>query len=532
MLFSSSFHRWVYIVALAITACSLPFSPYTASIGIIAMLVNFVLEGNWGFKLLIFKGNKVLWISYLLYLPILYSAFYSSDFSVTIKELRLWLPFIVVPTIVALSRPLNNKEFKWIMLLFVLAVFVASIISSTYLFSISSELVIDVRQISLFISHIRFSLMVNLAIAIIIHYVVFDNGLKKNHKFLLSMVILWLVVFLFILQSFTGIVMLSLLVFLGFVWLYIKQKGQVVRFVLASTFFSLLFIVVSAITHKVDRYYTRNNTDFSTLKQSTVNGTPYLHDTARRVYENGNLLYINICGPELREQWTRRSIIPFDSLDKKGQPLNHTIIRYITSLGYTKDSVGIWKLTDEDIAFIENGATSVVFKEGKLGIDTKIYQLLWEIDAYRTEGSVSYSSVIQRLVFAKAAFHVIKSNFWFGVGCGDIQESLNKYYKDYELGLPENLWFMPHNQFLTVWVSSGFVGLVIFMVALLVPFILRKRYKYFLSLYFLLMIMVSMLSEDTFETHIGITLAVLFSSLFTFGENFSSNINEPSSSKS
>lgn len=531
MLFSSSFHRWVYLIAFAITACSLPFSPYTVSIGIIAMLVNFILEGQWRLKLNTFKGNKALWISYLLYLPILYSAFYSSNFPITIKELRLWLPFIVVPTMVALSRPLNNKEFKWIMLLFVLAVFVSSIISTTYLFSISSELVIDVRQISLFISHIRFSLMVNLAIAIIIHFVMFVDVLNKIHKGLLSIMLFWLVIFLFILQSFTGITMLLLLILIGFIWLYIKQKGQVVRFVLASIFFSLLFVVISAITHKVDRYYTRNNIDFSTLKQSTINGTPYQHDTVRRVYENGNLLYINMCDSELREQWARRSILAFDSLDNKGQPLSHTIIRYLTSLGYTKDSVGIWKLSDEDIAFIENGATSVVFKESKLGVYTRIYQLLWEIDAYRTEGTVSYSSVIQRLVFTKAALHVIKENFLFGVGWGDVQDSLNSYYKEQELGLPENIWCMPHNQYLTVWVGAGFIGLTIFMTALLYPFILRKRYKYFLSLYFLLMIMVSMLSEDTFETHIGITLAVLFSSLFTFGEIFSPNSNESSSLK-
>lgn len=531
MLFSSSFHRWVYIVALAITACSLPFSPYTASIGIISMLVNFILEGQWRLKLNIFKGNKALWLSYLLYLPILYSAFYSSNFSITIKELRLWLPFIVVPTVVALSKPLNYKEFKWVMLLFVLAVFVASAISTAYLFGISSELVIDSRQISLFISHIRFSLMVNLAIAIIIHYLVFDSSFDGVYKSLLSIVLLWFIVFIFILQSFTGIVMLFLLILLSFSWFYAKQKGQVSRFVLASIFFSVLFILVSAITHKVDRYYTRNNVDFGMLKQCTVNGRPYQHDTLRRVYENGNLLYINICYPELRAQWARRSATPFDSLDKKGQPLSHTVLRYITSMGYTKDSAGLWQLSDEDIAFIENGATSVVFKKSKLGIDARIYQFLWEIDAYRTEGTVSYSSVIQRLVFTKAALYVIKYNFWFGVGWGDTQEFLNNYYKEFELGLPKNLWCMPHNQYLTVWVGAGFVGFSIFLLALLFPFILRKRYKYFLSFYFLLMIMVSMLSEDTFETHIGITLAVLFSSLFTFGEIFSSRNNEPCSIK-
>lgn len=526
MVFSHSVHHRVYIIALAITACSLPFSPYTASIGIISMLVNFILEGQWRLKLNTFKGNRALWISYLLYLPILYSAFYSSNIPITIKELRLWLPFIVIPTIVALSRPLNPKEFRLIMLLFISAVLLASIISFTYLVSISSQLVIDIRQISLFISHIRFSLMVNLAIAIIIHYVIFDYGLKRIPKFLLSIALLWLVAFLFILQSFTGIVMFFLLILLGFAWLYIKQNRQVFRFVLASIFLSLFFIVISAITHKVDRYYTRQKVDLSQLKQTTVNDKPFQHDTLRKVYENGYLLYINLCYSELRNEWAKRSSLPFDGLDRKAQPLSHTIVRYITSLGYTKDSVGIWKLSDEDIVFIENGATSVVFKENKWGVYTRIYQLLWEIDAYRTQGSVSYSSVMQRLVFAKAALHVIKDNFWFGVGWGDVQESLNQYYKQYELGLPRNLWFMPHNQYLTVWVGAGFIGFAIFIVALLLPFILRKKFKYFLPLYFFGVIMVSMLSEDTFESHIGITFAVLFGSLFIFGDNFSPRTNE------
>ncbi|MCB8965022.1 MAG: O-antigen ligase family protein [Bacteroidales bacterium] len=529
MIFTPKAHRLLYILALAITACSLPFSVYTTSIGTIILVANFLLEGNWRFKAEAIKTNKLLWISLLVYTPLLYSFFYSTNTAIGLKELRLWLPFVFVPIVVALSNKLNHTEFQFILLSFVLAVFVATAISTTYLLGIASELVIDTRRISLFISHIRFSMMVNLAIAILIHLAFSNNHFKKPIRILFIAVAIWLTAFLFVLKAFTGIAMLALLVAMGTIWILIKQRNRIVRFVVTSIALSMLLIIASTITHKVDRFYTRHRVNLTQLNPTTANGNPYTHDTLRKIYENGHLLYINICYPELRNEWQRRSTVPFDSTDAKGQPLSQTIIRYITSLGHTKDSAGIWKLDSLDINLIEHGATSVIFKESTTGFDARIYQLLWEFDAYRSERNISYSSVVQRMVFAKAAWFVVKNNFWLGVGWGDIRDSMSQYYQQYEPSLPETLWLMPHNQYLTVWTGSGLLGLIIFLIALCVPFVTKKMYRHFLPLYFFAMVMVSMLNEDTFETHIGITFATIFISLFIFGDTFP---HKPDESKS
>ncbi|MGE0077870.1 MAG: O-antigen ligase family protein [Bacteroidales bacterium] len=526
-MFSYNTHRFVYVLALAIIACSLPFSVFTTSVGSITLLVNFVLEGNWRFKYNNLKQNRLLWVWLFIYLPILYSSFYSSSTSIAIKELRLWLPFVVLPLVVATNNPLSYKEFRRVLLLFVLAVFVATLISTTYFATLSSYEVIDVRKISLFISHIRFALMVNLAMAILFYLVVFDTCERSRiSKGIMIVIFLWLLVFLFILQSLTGIVMLFLMLLLIFFWFYFKIREAAVRFVLATLALMVIFLGSSSLTHQIEKFYTRNKIDLASLPERTQNGNAYQHDTVRLAYENGNLIYINVCSPELQKEWERRSRIKFDGLDKKGQNLEQTLLRYMTSLGLTKDSAGVAKLDSIDVNFIESGAASVIFRNDNFGIDKRLYQLLWEFDAYRTEGLVDRSSVIQRFVYARAAWFVIKKHLWFGVGWGDIHKSLDDFYRVKQVNLEKDLRFMPHNQYLTVWVGAGILGLLVFIVAFVFPFLAKKEYKNFLSLYFFLMIMVSMLNEDTFESHIGITFAVLFYSLFIFGFSFKPKIDE------
>lgn len=530
MLFSLKVHRSVYILALAIIVCSLPFSVFTTSVGVITLAVNFLLDGNWHYKINAFRRNKLLWIFLLIYLPVFFSFFYSSSTSVAIKELRLWLPFIVIPTVVALSNSLSGKEYRFVLVLFVLAVIVATIIGTIHYFAMSSAPAVDVRQISKFVSHIRFALMVNLAIAVLLHFVFNDTFFKWPHRVIMLIVAAWLVAFLFILQSLTGIAMFFVLLGLGFIWTYIKIKNSVARFALVSIGLSILFVLISFITHRIDQYYTRTTVDYNNLPEFTVNGNAYTHDTAKLVYENGNLLYINICYSELKNEWERRSSLDIDGSDLKGQRLSQTLIRYLASLGLTKDSVGVWKLSQSDINSIEKGVASVVYKNG-FGINARIYQTLWEIDSYLTEGTIGNSSVVQRVVFAKAALFVIRNNFWFGVGSGDVLTSMNDYYLQEGVNLTDGFRFMPHNQYLTVWAGAGLFGFAIFLMALVLPFILSKKFKQFLPVYFLLMIMVSMLNEDTFKTHIGVSFAAIFYSLFIFEFSFANNINDPESPK-
>ncbi len=513
-IFTIKTHSIIYFSALILAFASLPFSNFSLSVSIIVLAANWLLQGEWDIKFLRLKSNKALLFFLLIYLTLLVGLLYTSNFQYALKDLRLKLPLLLIPLIIGTSDTLSKKQYISILTVFALSVFVASIYS-TYLYidnyNYGSS---NVRDISPFISHIRLSLMVGLA-AFIGFWLVIQNIIKLDifYRVIIGLAALWLVAFLFILQSLTGIiaVFITALIFLTFSAYKIKNEVyRVGTLVFIGVF--MLFIVLYFI-HSIDRYFTRNYTDFNSLPTYTLNGNPYHHDPNAREYENGNLIWVNVCWPEMEREWNKRSPIPFNSKDKLGQPINFTALRYLTSLGYTKDSVGIRKLDRVDISLIEAGATSAVFKEKKLGIYPRLYQLFWEIDQYNNFGRISGSPFIQRLVYLRTAFRIIAQNPLVGVGTGDIIDEFYSYYQKYEPELESRFWYPSHNQFVTRFVTLGLWGGIVFIFAWFFPFINRKGHRNFLAFCFFSIVTLSMLNEDTLLTHIGISFTALFYSL-------------------
>ncbi len=522
MLLNEKIHRILFLFGLALSLCALPFSPFALSVGQIILVANWLLEGSWSSKLNRIQHSRSLWIFCLVYLSIVIGVFYSSNFGYAIKELRLWLPILLLPIVVATSSPLTRKELKTLLLLFCAAVFVATLIGlGIYLkkFSLGSQ---NVRKISPFISHIRLALMVCFSI-FILGYLAFKKGYLKSYfiKAILFVIALWFITFLFILQSFTGIIILGI-VFLVLAIISISRITDVIlKFSLIVGFVSVILIGFFYLAHTVDGYFTRNKVDFKSLPVVTVNGNLYTHDTISRQYENRNLVWINICYPELSRGWNKVSKLPYDAVDGSGQSVKLSLIRYLTSKGLRKDSVGISQLDSVDIRLIENSVASVIYREHKVGIYPRLYQTLWEIDSYRTRDAIGGSSLVQRGIYLKASIHIIKNNFFFGVGTGDGPETLYDYYRTSSTDLQRQFWLLSHNEFITVWIASGVFGCVFFLIGLLYPFFSEKRYKFYLCLVFQLIILASMLNEDTFETHIGISFAALFYAILFFGFDFS-----------
>jgi hypothetical protein len=521
MLFTPTIHRFFFILGLALSLCALPYSTVALSVGLIMVAANWLLDGGWNAKFRRFVKRRALWIFCFVYLAIAFSVFYSSNLNYAIKELRLWLPILLVPIILATSNPLSRNELKSLLILFCTSVLVATIISFTiYLqkYSYGSQ---NVRAISIYISHIRLALMVVLSTFILGYFMI--QKIYFNNLFfriLFCIAALWMVVFLFILQSFTGIAILgAVLLVVSIVWI-ISIKETLYKFTAIVGLVVLILLGFSSVAHIVDEYFIRNHVEFKNLPKYTVNGNPYTHDTISKQYENWNLVWINISYPELRKAWEKVSKLSYNGIDKSGQWVELTIIRYLTSKGLTKDSVGVSKLDSIDIRLIENSVASIIYREHKTGIYPRLYQILWEIDSYKTRGAISGSSIVQRFIYLKASWAVIKKHFLFGVGIGDGADLLNDYYKNSVTDLEQKYWFLSHNQYLTVWIASGIIGLVLFLLGLIYPFIYEKKYKYFLCLVSLSIILLSMLNEDTFETHIGVSFAALFYAILFFGYDF------------
>lgn len=522
MLFTTPVHRFFFLFGTAFTLCSLPYSIYTVSVGLFVISINWLLEGGWNEKINHFRSNRSLWVFVLIYLSSIISFFYSDNLKYALIELRTWLPLLILPVVYATSKPLTRNELKYILILFCTSVFIASLISLVIFITRFSTGSSNVRSISPYIPHIRLALMVNMSIFTLLYL-----SLKKGYfkpiiiKVVMLLGSIWLILFLFILQSLTGIVIFVAII-TGICYYYsFTLKDVVLRFsgIVAVTL--TLLLGVSFIAHSVDRFFTRNHIEFNELPVKTVNGNDYLHDTLTRQFENGNLVWINICKSELEREWSSKGKLPLMGNDKSGQELYQTLLRYMTSKGLSKDSLGMTRLDSTDIALIERGVASVIYREYRFGVYPRLYNLLWEIDVYRTSNAITGNPAIQRLVFFKASWKIIKEHILFGVGLGDGKDRLKEYYKVYVKNLDPGHYCSSHNQYLTVWLTSGLVGLLLFITGLVYPLFSEKRFRFFLPVVTLAIILLSMLNEDTFDTHIGVSFATLFYSIFFFAHDFS-----------
>jgi hypothetical protein len=232
--------------------------------------------------------------------------------------------------------------------------------------------------------------------------------------------------------------------------------------------------------------------------------------------ENGSYIGLYICDVELREAWNNRSKLDYEGTDERGQYLKQTLIRYLNSKGLRKDELGVQKLSDKDIRNIEKGIANVYYAK-KFSVNSRIYKLLWEYQTAQRGGNPGGLSVVQRTEYWKASWAIIKDHFWIGVGTGDLDLAFELQYEKMNSILPLEFRHRSHNQFLAIWIAFGIFGLSWFIYALFYPPLKRKMlFEYFYFIFFVVIIL-SMLVEDTLETQMGVTLYAFMNTLFLFG---------------
>ncbi|HCY01188.1 MAG TPA: hypothetical protein DG754_13710 [Bacteroidales bacterium] len=509
-------HRKIFIGSGLLAIVSLPFSKFTLTIALMVFTANWLLEGQWQPKWIRLKSNYSVFFFFGLYFSLFFGLLLTHNLIYGIKEITQKLPLLLIPLVFASTKPVTKREKHILLGTYVLAVLVYSLFS-LYIFFSNYCGFGNLREISPFVSHIRFSLMVNISIAIVIWCMSSLRSLSKVKLFFGAILLSWFAVYLFILQSLTGIVVLILMVSLYCVYYAFKLEKRVYKVSIAFGFLLLWVTAISYIVLNAREYFgNRQQVSELALNERTENGNLYKNNLNYIQYENGNLVWVNVCREELEKEWNARSSIKYTDKDKLNQPISSTLIRYLTSMGLNKDSVGVWNLSEEDIAFIEQGATNVMFKEHRIGFYPRLYQTFWEIDQYRIYGQVSGSSLVQRYVFARAGVNIFLNNFWFGVGTGDLIDVFEDFYKDNEPKLKPEFWFLSHNQFLTQAVQVGFVGLLIFIWGWFYPLYQQRKKIDLLSLVFFLIITLSMLNEDTLQTHTGVSLTAFFYGLLFF----------------
>jgi O-antigen ligase len=511
-------HRNIYLFGIFLLAASLPLSIFTTSLAEIILILNWISEGKFRERLHYVRRNKAVLLIISLYFLHIIGLIYTSDFSYAFHDLKIKLPILLLPLVLSTSEKIDPRTLRSILIIFVLSVIVSSLISSAIFFGFTSFEFYDIHDISIFISHIRLSLMVNMSIFILIYYsFINDKRIRIKGKYMIFSIFgaIWLAFFLFILKSLTGII-IFIIVSMVLIWIFSgKIKDVAPRFIIRVMLITVPLLIFSFITRSIARFYTIEEVDFSNLDKLTPEGNPYINDTAKTARENGHYVWLYFCENELRSGWNDISDFKYDGLDKKGQKIKHTLIRYLTSKGLRKDLSGINQLSEDDIHAIESGTANYIFLD-RFSIYPRIYEIIWELDVYKNGGDPSGHSVAQRIAYLNGARFIISNNFLFGVGTGDIQREFNNYYDQTESQLKKNSRRRAHNQFITFFITFGLFGFLICMLALAGPVFIEKAYNNYLLIIFLIIGFISMINEDTLETQTGVSFFMFFYSLFIF----------------
>jgi O-antigen ligase len=139
-------------------------------------------------------------------------------------------------------------------------------------------------------------------------------------------------------------------------------------------------------------------------------------------------------------------------------------------------------------------------------IQTKIGYMRYDINEYLCGNNVQGKSDAARLMSQEMGWNVLKNNFWFGVGVGDVKDKVKKQYDDLHPEIEYSQQFEPHNQFLFTAVGVGIVGTTFLIFALMLIFFQHKNYRKWIVSCVFIILLSSFISETTLEIQIGTTL--------------------------
>lgn len=508
--------RQGYFLGLVMLAASLSLSPFVMSVAqfwlIGIWLIDAILNKDFKEKCRRFGCNKAAVVLVAFYLLHVVGMVYTTDLQYAMKDLRVKLPLLLLPILFSTTPSLDRKHFDLLLNIYVLSVFVATCFSFAAYLQRDFE---DVREISRFISHIRFCLHIVFCIAITAYYLV----KRKNgwwEKAVQLVLTLWFAYQIYIFESLSGYVVLAAVVALSLFYAFLRWKAArgwriaVISLAVLAVGSSSI-VIYDMLKPLVDV----EAVNFNSLEKTTSRGKPYWHDTIHNPIEDGRYVGLYYCRAELREAWPLRSELAFEGRTANGENLEATLARYLTSKGLRKDADGIGALTDTDIRNIEQGIANY---NNWLhpGLRARLSSTVFEYTLYKRYNNPNGGSLSQRIEYTRASLHIIRQHLLFGVGTGDVPNAFAQTYDTIKSPLSQEFRYRAHNQYLAITVAFGVVGLLLFLVSLLYPYLSNKKHRHYLYTIFLCIMLLSMLPEDTLETQAGASLFAFFNALLLF----------------
>tara|TARA_B100001287_G_scaffold6636_1_gene5109 strand:+ start:34967 stop:36478 length:1512 start_codon:yes stop_codon:yes gene_type:complete len=479
------------------------------SISMIGLSINWLAEGNFkkkkqlnrdrGYSPIFFVSLFIIEIIWLLV---------AEDMSSAMSSVRIKLPLLVLPIVLGTTTRLNNKELKIVTVSFIVGVVISTIIAFLVEYGLIDKKTITgtSRDMSIFMSHIRYSLVLSISIFLVLLLII----KKQINNLLGSFLIFWFGSLIYKMSSMTAFLglFIGLFIFLIHTIIFSKRKKL-------SGLILLSLSVFSAISLKViidDHYKPKEIGVFSELAKYSKAGEKYIH-LNNNTLENGYYVWRYIAEKEITKEWNKRSKIPITAKDQKGQNIKNTLYRYLTSKGLKKDKEGIDKLSDIDIELIQRGNTSSV-KYNQ--ISKRIRQLLFELENFKKTNNPNNHSLTQRILYWKIGVEIFKKSPLIGFGTGNSKLLFKEFYNTNETILTKKNQRNAHNQFLTQLINLGLIGFFFWVLILSVPSLKLLNFKDPLFLSFICLMFVAFISDDMLERQAGVTIFSAFFYMLVF----------------
>ncbi|MGV3631112.1 MAG: O-antigen ligase family protein [Bacteroidota bacterium] len=433
----------------------------------------------------------------------LLSALWTTNFTYFLFDLNAKLPFYVIPLVLVLKPVVNKRDYLLIFGVFLASVAFFSAWNFISYFVWRKSEFSDMRDMSRFISHIRFGLMIVFGIVLCVFWLIRQ---ELRHKWIALLLICWFLTYTYFSEVFSSYAILLGILIIAL--LFAIQRGRY-RKLMNLAFLGLMGFVVAFVVFTFISFRQQHiKPKAEDLPEKTAEGYYYLHDLSSNSFINGHHVYSYICDPELTREWEKVSRFRLRDTNRFGYEHYYILIQYMTSKGLKKDAQGFSRLTENDIRRIEQGHH--VSFEAEVGFMNRFHTLIDEF----TDDDPNGKTVLQRVEFLKTGMHIFQKNWLFGVGSGDLADAFAAEYKNSKTRLKEENQLRTHNQVLTYFISFGIIGGIIFLLLILVSFVYFYRHRLPLAFLFLAIIVLSFLSEDTLETQMGATFFALFFGLF------------------
>lgn len=520
-------HNAIYFLLLFVLIGAQPVSNFMMSGMEILLAVNWALEWDLRAKWNRARSCPLLWAFLVLMGVHLVWMIGTENVAYGWNDIFKKLPLLAIPLVVLTSRPLGRKRLTWLLFTFVSTVFVATIIGRIRIATIPD---LPYRQIIPFISHIRFSMNVCLAIVVIAWFGVerakrlegASSGGRKARRpyadwllWLMLLVAVSLIDFLFKLRSYTAFVMLFVTAVLLLVVFWRRIANKFVAFMAMSAALLVVAVAMLVSVGMYNDYYTPISLANEPLRPLTANGNPYQHKQDGLI-ENGNYVNNYICRSELEREWKKRSTVGLDDTTDNEYTVYPTLLRYLNAIGATKDSVGVSMLGDDDIRAIEKGIANPVYVNGS-SLRKMYYVMFFEYECYRNFGAVKDFTMLQRFELWKNAWSTFCKHPVAGVGTGDVVDECHRELAVRQSPL-QGTYKHAHNQYLTFLVSFGIVGFCIICCFFVYAFRRQSLLRIPVVLAFVSIVLISFITEDTLETLAGCVFSTLFICLMAAGE--------------